>query len=82
MYGDLGRAGAPAFAVGDRVRICKYKRKTFDKGYTPNWTEVFIIDKIQMTHPITYKIRDQNGEEVKALFITKSCKRQTKTSIE
>ena len=66
LYGDLGSAGAkPAFAVGDRVRISKYKRKTFDKGYTPNWTEeVFTIDKIQMTHPITYKIRDQNGEEI------------------
>ena len=45
------------------------KRKTFDKGYTPNWTEeVFTIDKIQMTHPITYKIRDGNGEDVKATF--------------
>ena len=70
LYGDLGSAGAkPAFAVGDRVRISKYKRKTFDKRYTPNWTEeVFTIDKIQMTHPITYKIRDQNGEEIKGTF--------------
>ena len=68
-YGDLEAPGAPAFAIGDRVRISKYKRKTFDKGYTPNWTEeVFIIDKIQTTHPITYKIRDQNGEEIKGTF--------------
>ena len=35
LYGDLGGAGSPAFAIGDRVRISKYKRKTFDKGYTP-----------------------------------------------
>ena len=70
LYGDLGSAGAkPAFAVGDSVRISKYKRKTFDKGYTPNWTEeVFTIDKIQMTHPITYKIRDGNGEEIQGTF--------------
>ena len=27
------------FMVGDRVRISKYKRKVFDKGYTPNWSE-------------------------------------------
>ena len=48
LYGDLEAPGAPAFAIGDRVRTSKYKRKTFDKGYTPNWTEeVFIIDKIQ-----------------------------------
>ena len=26
----------PAFKIGDTVRISKYKRKTFDKGYTPN----------------------------------------------
>ena len=29
----------PRFKVGDKVRISKYKRKVFDKGYTPNWTE-------------------------------------------
>ena len=38
----------PKFNGGDHVRISKYKRKTFDKGYTANWTEeIFIIDKIQ-----------------------------------
>ena len=29
----------PTFKVGDKVRISKYKRKVFDKGHTPNWTE-------------------------------------------
>ena len=29
----------PKFAIGDKVRISKYKRRVFDKGYTPNWTE-------------------------------------------
>ena len=59
----------PTFKVGDRVRISKYKRKTFDKGYTPNWTEeVFIIDEIQFTNPITYKIKDLNGEPIKGTF--------------
>ena len=81
LYGDLEAPGAPAFAIGDRVRIGKYKRKTFDKGYTPNWTEeVFIIDKIQMTHPITYKTK--MVKKLKALFTEKSCKRQSKTFIE
>ena len=73
LYGDLSVRGArakPAFAIGDRVRISKYKRQTFDKGYTPNWTEeVFTVDKIQMTHLITYKIRDGNGEGVKGTFL-------------
>ena len=26
----------PKFKVGDKVSISKYKRKVFDKGYTPN----------------------------------------------
>ena len=55
--------------VGERVRISKYSRKSFDKGYTPNWTEeVFAIDEIQWTDPITYKIRDLNGEPIKETF--------------
>ena len=84
LYGDLGaersdggvrtsplsEGTAPtAFKIGDTVRISKYKRKTFDKGYTPNWTEeVFIINEIRPTDPITYKIRDLNGEEIAGTF--------------
>ena len=39
--------------LGDKV--CKSKFKiNFEKGYTTNWTEeVFIIDGIQFTNPIT-----------------------------
>ena len=41
----------------------------FDKGYTPNWTEeVFTVDKIQYTNPITYKIKDLRGEVIKGSF--------------
>lgn len=59
----------PKFKVGDKVRISKYKRKTLDKGYTPNWTEeVFLIDKIQYTNTITYKLKDPNNEEIKGSF--------------
>ena len=70
LYGDLERDNRkPEFRVGDRVRISKYKRVTFDKGYTPNWTEeVFIIDEIRFTNPITYKIKDLNGEAIKGTF--------------
>jgi len=63
----------PKYKIGDskivRVRISKYKTKTFDKGYTPNWTEeIFTVDKIQYTNPITYKIKDLNNEEIKGSF--------------
>ena len=57
------------FKIGDKVRISKYKRNVFDKGYTPNWSEeLFTIDKIQSTIPITYKIKDLNNEEIKGSF--------------
>ena len=40
LYGDMEQLSSkPKFKVGDKVRISKYKRKVFDKGYTPNWTE-------------------------------------------
>ena len=32
----------PKFKVGDHVRISQYKN-IFAKGYTPNWSEVFVI---------------------------------------
>ena len=34
------------FKVCDHVRISKYKI-IFAKGYTPNWSEVFVISKIK-----------------------------------
>ena len=56
------------FSVGDKVRIVK-KKKTFEKGYMPRWTEeVFTISQRQYTHPPTYKITDYNGEEIKGSF--------------
>ena len=70
LYGEINQSSSkPKFRVGDKVRISKYKRNVFDKGYTPNWTEeVLIIEKIQNTKPITYKLKDQNNEEIKGSF--------------
>ena len=36
----------PKFKVGDHVRISKYKN-IFAKGYTQNWSEVFLVSKIK-----------------------------------
>ena len=59
----------PKFKIGDKVRISKYKRKVFDKWYTPNWTEeIFLIGKIQSTNPITYRLKDLNNEEIQGSF--------------
>ena len=70
LYGDMEQSSSePKFKIGDKVRISKYKRKVFDKGYTPNWSEeVYTVDKIQYTNPITYKIKDLRGEEIKGSF--------------
>ena len=58
----------PKFSVGDQVRISK-KKKFFEKGYTPNWTEkVFIVTKVQPTYPYTYKIEDTRGDTIKGTF--------------
>ena len=44
----------------------------FDKGYTPNWTEeVFVVDKILLTKPITYKIVALLGEKIEGSFYEK-----------
>ena len=69
LYGKEYHDDIAKYKIGDIVRISKYKRKTFDKGYTPNWTEEqFKISKIQYTNPITYKIVDLNNEEIKGSF--------------
>ena len=58
----------PKFSVGDEVRIIK-KKKVFEKGYTTRWTEeIFTIREIRETNPITYKLEDLNGEEIKGTF--------------
>ena len=59
----------PKFRIGDRVRISKYKRKLFDKGFTPNWTEeIFVINEILNTKPVTYRLVDLQGEAVTGSF--------------
>ena len=58
----------PKFSVGDEVRITK-KKKVFEKGYTTRWTEeIFTIKEIRETNPITYKLKDLKGEEIKGTF--------------
>ena len=74
LYGDLIylKPKNPKFSIGDKVRISKYKRRVFDKGYTPNWTEeVFVVDKVMLTKPVTYKIVDLLGEKVEGSFYEK-----------
>jgi len=62
------RRQKPQFKAGDRVRIYRYKR-TFEKGYKPNWTkEIFVVDEVNKTIPITYKLKDLEGEPILGSF--------------
>ena len=78
LYGDMKlTSDEPKYAIGDKVRITK-KKKHFEKGYTPNWTEeIFTISKIQYTTPITYKIMDYNGEEIDGTFYEQELQKTT-----
>lgn len=68
LYPSLPPARKPSFAVGDRVRIPR-KKGTFEKGYTPRWTEeVFTISEVLYTNPVTYRIVDYEGEKIEGSF--------------
>ena len=44
-------------------------KKSFEKGYTPNWSEeIFVIDKLLDTSPVTYTIKDLKGENIQGSF--------------
>lgn len=56
------------FKIGDKVRISKFKG-IFSKGYEPNWsTEVFTVDKIKLTTPVTYLLCDNNETPISGVF--------------
>ena len=58
----------PRFKAGDRVRISK-ARKTFRKGYIGSWSEeLFTVSRLLQTAPITYKLKDDHGEELEGTF--------------
>jgi hypothetical protein len=58
------------FKVGDLVRVA-VKKLTFEKSYTANWSvELFTIDEVLNTNPITYTLKDLNGEKIKGSFYT------------
>ena len=52
----------PKFKVGDYIRNAK-KRNIFSKGYISNWNrELFKVNEVLNTQPLTYKIEDMNDE--------------------
>ena len=68
----------PKFSRGYKVRITR-KKGTFEKGYTPRWTEeVFTVSDVRYADPITYKIVDYNNEEIKGSFTSQNSRKPLK----
>ena len=64
LYAKVRKSTLPKFHVGDKVLITR-KKGTFEKGFTPNWTEeVFAISSVRATEPPMNTIMDQLGEPV------------------
>jgi len=60
---------------GDYVRVSKYKHK-LEKGYLPKWSrEIFIVDHCIKSSPVTYKIKDWNGDPIKGIFYIQELQR-------
>jgi len=70
LYGGVKQINKKAkFKIGDSVRISKYERKVFDRGYTPNWTEeIFTITNVLNTIPKIYMLKDLQGEKISGTF--------------
>lgn len=79
VYNNLKTFKKGKYKINDFVRISKYKN-VFEKGYTPNWSsEVFKVNKIFITNPITYQLEDLNGNIIKGGFYEEELM-MTKTS--
>ena len=56
-----------------RVRITKCKN-IFIEDYAENWSrEIFIVDSVFKTNPLTYKIKDLNREKIIRSFMKNNC---------
>jgi hypothetical protein len=63
------------FEVGDKVRVSRTKG-IFEKGYLPNWSEaLYTVHEVRQTDPVTYILKDMNGEIVTGGFYTEELKK-------
>lgn len=58
----------PKLFLGDTVRISGLKG-IFQKGYEQTWSyEIFTVSEVRNTNPVTYRVKDFTGEELKGSF--------------
>ena len=76
LYKEINdRKERPRYKIGDTVRIVK-KKKTFEKGLSPNWTEeLFTVSSVKDTKPPTYTIQDLRGETIRGSFYKQELQR-------
>ena len=56
------------FKIGDIVRVSRWKG-IFEKGFHPNWSEqLYRIDDVLLTNPITYRIKDFDDKLIEGTF--------------
>ena len=68
LYGETKILAKWKFNVDDKVRISK-ARVAFKKGYLPNWSdEIFTVVARIPSDPVTYELKDLNGQIVKGKF--------------
>lgn len=62
------RAKPAKLKIGDFVRLSKY-RNQFSKSYLQGWTkEIFVVEDVFGTNPVTYSIRDSHGDILEGRF--------------
>jgi hypothetical protein len=62
------RSAQVKFEVGQRVRIANIK-SAFEKGYKPNFSdEIYTVNIVRETAPITYGIVDNDGKALRGWF--------------
>lgn len=80
-YRHLKVVAARKFRKGDLVRISKAKH-VFEKGYTPNYTtEVFKIDRIKITDPTTYILKDLQDRPIRGSFYEAELQKTTQPDV-
>jgi transposase-like protein len=68
-YLNGSQATVSLLRMGQTVRIARVKNSTFEKASLRRWgKEIFIIDKVLITDPVTYTLKDKNNENITGIF--------------
>ena len=68
-YLNGSQATVSLLRVGQTVRIARIKNSVFEKASLRRWgKEIFIIDKVLITDPVTCTLKDKNNENITGIF--------------